>query len=70
MAIVQAGGRPVMKPRSDIYTGLLGISLAAMIAGCVFLYLDYSQYQGKKPEAPPSPSAVRSAAGQPAQPGR
>lgn len=34
-------------PKSDAYTGVLIVSLLALIAGCVFLYLDYSQYEGK-----------------------
>lgn len=36
-------------PRSDAYTGLLLISLLAMIAGAIFLYLDYSEYPQQKP---------------------
>ena len=38
------------KPRNDVYTVLLLISLVAMIIGCVLLYLDYSQYPDKKPD--------------------
>jgi hypothetical protein len=37
------------KPPSDAYTGMLLVSLIAMIAGCVFLYLDYSEYPDSKP---------------------
>jgi hypothetical protein len=36
------------KPRSDVYVGLLVLSLLAQIAGALFLYLDYSQYSGDK----------------------
>ena len=36
------------KPRSDAYVGLLALSLAAQIAGALFLYLDYSQYDSNK----------------------
>ncbi len=57
------------KSGSDAYTGLLAISLLAMIAGSVFLYMDYSQYASKKPEVPPPPSNVQPAKG-PAQPAR
>jgi hypothetical protein len=32
------------KPRSDAYTGLLTVSLLALLTGAVFLFLDYSQY--------------------------
>src|SRR4029077_9308692 len=42
---------------NDAYTGMLGISLFALILGCVLLYLDYSQYPDSKgpaiPKAPP-----------------
>jgi hypothetical protein len=37
------------KPRSDVYTGLLVISLLAQIAGSTFLFLDYSEYKKDKP---------------------
>ena len=36
------------KARPDAYVGLLTVSLLAQIAGAVFLYLDYSQYEGSK----------------------
>jgi hypothetical protein len=36
---------------SDAYTGMLAISLVALIAGCVLLFLDYSQYPDKNPPA-------------------
>jgi len=39
------------KPRTDIYTGLLVVSLLAQIAGAVFLYLDYDNYKTSKPPA-------------------
>lgn len=32
------------KPKSDAYTGLLALSLIALLASCVVLYLDYAQY--------------------------
>lgn len=41
--------------RSDLYTGLLAISLGSMIAGSIFLYLDYSQYDTAKPKMPDPP---------------
>src|SRR5947199_376884 len=47
------------RPKSDVYTGLLAISLVAMIASCVMLYLDYSQYP---PGAPPKPAPLPTAA--------
>jgi len=47
---------------NDIYTGMLGISLVALIVGCVLLYLDYSQYPDSKgPTVPKSPPVVTSA---------
>src|SRR5262245_38202133 len=41
------------RPRNDAYTGLLTISLLAMIVSCVLLYLDYSQYGDQKPAVMP-----------------
>ena len=38
----------VQQPASDAYTGLLALSLLAMIASCVILYLDYAQYGTNK----------------------
>jgi hypothetical protein len=34
---------------SDAYTGMLAISLLALIGGSVLLYLDYQQYPEKTP---------------------
>lgn len=48
--------------RSDAYTILLAISLAALITACVFLFLDYKQYPDKNPNLPPPPSAVKAPA--------
>src|SRR5436309_9558009 len=38
-------------PRSDVYTGLLALSLIAMIVSCLLLYLDFSQYGATKAPA-------------------
>src|SRR4051812_34119473 len=35
-------------PKSDVYTGLLALSLIAMIVSCLLLFLDYSQYGNTK----------------------
>jgi hypothetical protein len=73
MAVSRSRGRGdsvAAKPGSDAYTGLLGISLLAMIAGTIFLYLDYSQYSSKKPDLPPAPTAIKPATPAPAQPGK
>jgi hypothetical protein len=72
MAISRSRGRADLaapKSGSDVYTGLLAISLLAMIAGSTFLYLDYSQYATKKPELPPPPANIQPAKG-PAAPGK
>jgi hypothetical protein len=84
MAAVRSRGRladplPEAPPTNDAYTGLLAVSLVAMIVGCVFLFLDYQEYSGKPPAPSPRPSApaqgigggVPPAAGQPGgvQPG-
>ena len=56
-------------PPSDAYTGLLAISLVAMITACVFLFLDWSAYGQKQPGPAPAPSTVKpntpAAGGQP-----
>lgn len=43
------------KPANDAWTGMLAISLLALLAGCALLYLDFSQYPSKDP--PPVPKA-------------
>jgi hypothetical protein len=43
--------------KSDVYVGLLFISLMAQIAGAVFFYLDWSAYPTSKP-TPPSAIAL------------
>jgi hypothetical protein len=53
------------KPRSDVYTGLLILSLLAQIAGSVFLYLDWSEY---KTDKPPQVSSIQPVGGGPAVP--
>lgn len=51
-----------VKPPSDAYTGLLALSLIAMIVSCVVLYLDYAQYGNTKAPAPAVPPVARPAA--------
>ncbi len=48
-----------VKPPSDAYTGLLALSLIAMIASCVVLYLDYAQYGNTKAPAPVVPAVSK-----------
>jgi hypothetical protein len=43
---------------NDAYTGMLAISLFALIGGCVLLYLDYSQYPDSKGPTPPKAPAI------------
>ena len=48
------------KPTNDAYTGMLAISLIALLIGCALLYLDYNQYGTKEPPKvtpPPGKSA-------------
>ena len=54
------------KPTNDAYTGMLAISLIALIVGCALLYLDINQYDWKK-EAPPVTPPPRKA---PVEPGK
>jgi hypothetical protein len=56
MAVTQ---ETTTRPTNDAYTGMLGISLFALILGCVLLYLDYSQYPDSKgPAIPKAPSVA------------
>jgi hypothetical protein len=61
-----------VKPRSDVYTGLLGISLAALVIACVLVGLDWSGYKEAKPPKPsiqvPQPTPKEQPAPQPGQP--
>lgn len=41
------------KPGNDVYTGLLALSLAAMVIGCVLLFLDLQTYEGRSPAPTP-----------------
>lgn len=49
----------VAQPRSDAYTGMLVLSLIAMIVSCVVLYLDYAQYGSTKAPMPNIPKAAK-----------
>jgi hypothetical protein len=40
------------KPANDAYTGMLAISLIALLIGSAALYLDYSQYPATSPPKP------------------
>jgi hypothetical protein len=50
---------PVAQPRNDAYTGLLALSLLAMVASCVILYLDYAQYGTQKAPSATVPAPAR-----------
>jgi hypothetical protein len=52
-------------PRSDVYTGLLGLALAAQVAGAIFLWMDYNSY-GDKPPPVKAPAAIQPAGAAPA----
>jgi hypothetical protein len=39
------------KPRNDAYTGLLAISLVAMVAACALLFYDLKRYPSPVPPA-------------------
>jgi hypothetical protein len=54
--------------QNDAYTGMLALALIALIGGCVLLYLDYSQYEGKSPPPTPKYSVPAPAAAPPAAP--
>jgi hypothetical protein len=43
---------------NDAYTGMLAISLIALLVGCALLYLDYSQYPSGDPPRVTAPAAA------------
>jgi hypothetical protein len=47
MARSRSAGAP--QARSDAYTALLALSLVAMVASCLLLFLDYNTYPTVKP---------------------
>lgn len=48
------------KPTSDVYVGLLVLSLLAQVAASLFLWMDYSQYPESKPPKVQPPAAIGS----------
>ncbi len=46
---------------NDAYTGMLAISLIALMAGCALLYLDWSQYPEREPPKVKAPPPVMTA---------
>jgi hypothetical protein len=43
---------------NDAYTGLLAISLIALLVGSLLLFLDYSQHSGNPPKSPGTPTGI------------
>jgi hypothetical protein len=54
MASTENPRKTVTVTRNDAYTGFLAIAFLAMVAGCVLLYLDYQNYEGKTPPKAPN----------------
>lgn len=48
-----ANEQTTYRAANDAYTGMLGISLIALIVGCALLFIDYQQYPEASPKAPP-----------------
>jgi|GEM_PF-1636643 len=48
--------RPTAKPRNDAYVMMLAITFLALVTGCVLMYLDAAQYEGKNPPAAAIPA--------------
>jgi hypothetical protein len=55
MAATASRGYAPAEPASNAYVGMLGISLAAMVIGCLLLFLDYKSYPAAKAPAPAAP---------------
>ncbi len=53
-----------VQPTNDAYTGMLGLSLAALLVGCGLLFLDLQNYDWKKEPPKVQMPTVK----QPAQP--
>src|SRR5262245_9178440 len=69
-ARARASTETVAQPKSDAYVGLLGLSLGAMVVGCILLFIDYSQYPTSKPTVPNVQAPARHGpAGAPGVPG-
>ena len=49
--------------RSDAYTGMLILSLLALVIGCALLYLDWSGYSSSKPPQLPKGLPQQSSGG-------
>jgi hypothetical protein len=44
-----------LKPKSDVYVGILLVSLLALIGACALLFMEYSEYDSStKPPASPT----------------
>lgn len=52
-----AGGVFVQKPKSDIFVALLGVSLGAILIGCLLLALKMNQYTWETKASMVSPPA-------------
>lgn len=44
-ASTKAPSKP--KPKADVYVGLLLVSVAALVTGCIFLVLELNKYEWK-----------------------
>lgn len=49
---------PVRKPKADIFTVLLILALAALIAACAFVYVDIARYEARVSPVGPAGSAT------------
>ena len=54
--------------KNDAWTGMLAISLIALLVGCVFLFLDWNQYPKKDPPPVPKFTPPQAQAPAPAPP--
>jgi len=62
----ERGGVATAKPRNDAYTLMLLVTLLAIIAGCVLLYLEWDEYGQKSPPKDMMPDLGRLGTGAPA----
>jgi hypothetical protein len=57
------GSEATAKPAFDAYAGMLLLSLLAMVAGTVLLFLDYNEYPAGKANPPPAAKLQMGAGG-------
>jgi hypothetical protein len=56
--MAQTDEQDTTRATNDAYTGMLAISLIALLTGCALLYFDWSQYPTREPPKVAAPAPV------------